>query len=255
VSINAPSDQSHQYTPVGTTPMFSVLPTVIGIHSASTVGPYEEKGAPPIGSSGKPERRFQCTKPDCGKRYAQNQGLMQHYRARHKTRPKCLYCNRRWNRPYQYRDHLKRKHKLVEDDIDRILRKPAGSRCTSKIVGRDLPQQLSPPVITVDHDPRSPAEARQRPLVLPLPAAARVTSVCPTAMSSVAHDLQSVYTEPTVMVQRHEDARRSEFIDATYPSAVLPSAEVRTQPDLNKSIQGGQIWCVHTFIVHDICDC
>jgi hypothetical protein len=167
-----------------------------------------------------------------------------------------LYCNRKWNRPYQYRDHLKKKHKLVEDDIDRILRKPAGSRCTSKIVGRDLSQQLSPlqVVITVDHDRRSPVEAQQRPLVPSLPAVARVTSVCPTAMSSVAHDLQSVYTEPTVMVQRHEDVRRSELLDATYPSPVLPSAEVRAQPGLNKSIQGGQIWFVHTFIVHDICD-
>ena len=239
MSINAPSDQSHQYTPVGTTPMFSTSPRAAG-------------------SSGEPEQQFQCTEPGCGKPYAQKQGLMQHYRAQHRTRPKCLYCNHSWNRPYQYRDHLKNTHELVEDDIDRILGKPAGSRRTSKIVGRDKSQQLRP-AIRVDHGRRSPVDARQHPLV-PLPAVAKVTSVAvpPTAMSHVARDLQSdYYTVPTVMMQRHEDARRSEFFDATYyPSAVLPSAEVRARPALNKSIpiQGGQIWSVlRTFIVRDIC--
>jgi len=184
---------------------------------------------------------------------------MQHYRAQHRTRPKCLYCKHRWNRPYQYRDHLKKTHELVEDDIDRILDKPAGSRRTSKIVGRDQSKQLRPPAIMVDHGRRSPVDARQRQLVPPLPAVAKITSVTvpPTAMSSVAHDLEFVFTEPTVMIQRLEDARKSEFLDATYPSgpsAVLPSAEVRAWPDLNKSIHAGQIWSVHATVLHDIFD-
>ena len=227
MSINALSDQSRRYTPVGTTPKFSTSPRVAG-------------------SSGEPEKQFQCTEPGCGNSYAQKQGLMQHYRAQHRTRPKCLYCKHRWIRPYQYRDHLKKAHELVEDDIDRILDKPAGSRRTSKIVGRDRSKQLRPPAITVDHGRRSPVDAQQRPPA-PLPAVAKITSVTvpPTAMSSVAHDLQFVFTEPTVMIQRPEDARKSEVLDATYPSALLPSAEVRAWLDLNKSIHAGQIWSVH----------
>ena len=235
MSINAPSDQSHRYTPVGTTPKFSTSPRAAG-------------------SSGEPEKQFQCTEPGCGNSYAQKQGLMQHYRAQHRTRQKCLYCKHRWNRPYQYRDHLKKAHELVEDDIDKILGKPAGSRRTSKIVGRDQSKQLRPPAIMVDHGRRSPVDVRRRPLV-PRPAVAKITSVTvpPTSMSSVAHDLQSVFTEPTVMMKRHEYARRSEFLDAsTYFSAVLPLAEVRARSDsdLNKSIHAGQIWSVHTIMIH-----
>ena len=130
----------------------------------------------------------------------------------------------------------------------------------SKIVGRDQSERPRS-AITVDHGQRSPVDARKHPLVPPLPTVAKVTSVAvpPTAMSHVARDLQSdYYTVPTVMMQRHEDARRSEFLDDTYyPSAVLPSAEVSARPALNKSIpsQGGQIWSVlRTFIVRDICD-
>jgi hypothetical protein len=183
ISMNVNSDQGLRYTPVETMPNFKV---------SSTVRPVTA------------ERRYFC---DCGRHYSQPQGVLRHRRAAHNIPHSCfsLRCEFKWTRPCEYRTHLEKRHPKVNPA--KVLGKPAGDRCRSTIVGRDL--------APMEYDRRSQAEPRQRPMTPPLPALAKVTHVPPPAMSPVAYDPQFEYAEPAVTTRKHdEDARGLEFVGA-----------------------------------------
>jgi hypothetical protein len=61
-----------------------------------------------------------------------------------------LFCDFKWGRPEHYRNHLTKRHELDVAVVDEILGKPAGSRRRTTVIGRDLPQNVSPPAIKHD---------------------------------------------------------------------------------------------------------
>ncbi|KAF8485584.1 hypothetical protein F5888DRAFT_1640400 [Russula emetica] len=201
VSTSASLDTSHLYTHADTEPNFSVS-SILGIPSAFTVGQYEEATSrnQPIQSpqmtkkratassrwSGRPagarealEQLFPCA--ICGEEYTQMQGVRRHIRTKHHP-SSCLFCSFKYGRPEHYRNHLTKGHELEVAVVDEILGKPAGSRRRTKIIGRDLLQNVSPPVIKHDRPTRS-LKPRQRRLMPPLSSVAKVTHI-PSAFSS-----------------------------------------------------------------------
>lgn len=82
----------------------------------------------------------------CDEKYAQIQGVGRHIRTKHHP-SSCLFCDFKWGRPENYRSHLTKRHGLGVAALDEILGKPAGSRRSTTIIGRDLPQNVSPPAI------------------------------------------------------------------------------------------------------------
>jgi hypothetical protein len=86
-------------------------------------------------NAGRPVTLFSCSV--CGAKYRQRQGLIRHHREKHET-SLCLYCDAKWGRPYQYRDHLEKHHPDVDPDM--VLGKAAGARRRSGI-------RLYPPAV------------------------------------------------------------------------------------------------------------
>lgn len=200
VSMNATLDQGHLYTHADTGPNFSVPSIHLGIRSTSTVGQYGEGTARnrpiqspqttkkratassrstgrPTGAREAPKQLYACA--ICGEEYTQMQGFMRHYRTKHHPSP-CLFCDFKWGRPEHYRNHLTKRHELDVAVVDEILGKPAGSRRKTTVVGRYLPQNVSPPAIK--HDRPTQPKPRQRRLMPPLSSVAKVTHV-PSAFS------------------------------------------------------------------------
>jgi hypothetical protein len=182
----------------------------------------------------------------CGKRYSQLQGLSRHHQAEHNPHS-CLYCGFKWSRPYQYRSHLERRH--LDVNPDDVLGKPAGSRRKSTIIGRNLPQHVSPPAIDLGRQIQT--EPLQRPLMPPLPAMAKVTHVSRPPMLSVPYyDPRPEHAGPAVTSCKPEAAGVLELADIIepVPSAFL-FAEERAQPakDVGISIQRGRLWLAHPF--------
>ena len=178
------------------------------------------------------ERRYFCS---CGKGYSQPQGVLRHRRAAHNEPYSCfsLPCRFKWTRPCEYRVHLRKRHPKVNSD--KVLGKPAGDRCRSTIIGRDLvPSQAKP---------------RQRLMTPPLPTLAKVTHVPSPAVSPVACNPQPEYAEPAVVTTRkHEDARGLEFLGVVDASAFSSTEECAQSVNIwDISIQDGQNWLVHTF--------
>src|SRR5258708_15039888 len=104
-------------------------------------------------TSHNPKFRFRCS--NCGKGYAQQQGLNRHYKERHDPNI-CVFCDYQWTRPYEYRTHITKHHPDV--DPDPILGKPVGSRRKTAIfIGRRRPQIISPPLLPLIRS-RRPAE-------------------------------------------------------------------------------------------------
>lgn len=199
-------DQSHLCTHADTGPNFSASP-ILRIPSISTVGQYEEGTSRnrPIQSpqmtekrttassrlSGRPARAHDAPKQSyacaiCSEEYTQMQGLMRHYRTKHHPRL-CLFCDFKWGRPEHYRNHLTKRHELDVAVVDGILGKPAGSRRRTTVIGRDLPQNVSPPAIK--HDRRAQPKPRQRRLMPPLSSMAKVTHVTSPFSSTEGHDV------------------------------------------------------------------
>lgn len=146
--------------------------------------------------------RYLC--PICRASYAQRQGVRRHIRTAHNPKPKqCFLCEFSWARPYEYRNHLKKKHRGVDPDL--ILGKPPRSRRRAIPLTEHLPQQppVSPPAVKHQQDC---AESQPNP--------------------------QPVYADQIVTMDE-------QFLDATYHFAMLPSTEGRTEPinDLNISLQ------------------
>ncbi|SRR6266478_311040 len=200
--------QGHQYTPADTTSNLSAPPILTAPPSTSTVVRYEEgasrnqpikssktrnrrttapsrSSGQPTGACETPKQSYSC--PTCGKEYAQTQGVMRHYRTQHRPSA-CLFsdCDFKWGRPEHYRSHLTRRHGLEDAIVDGILGKPAGSRSRTTIIGRDLPQNVSP---AIKHDQRRQAKPRWRPLAPPFTSATKIAHV-PSAFSSTEDHAQ-----------------------------------------------------------------
>jgi hypothetical protein len=176
----------------------------------------------------------------CHTSYAQRTGAWRHIRTVHNPKP-CFLCSEfKWGRPYEYRNHLLKKHPGVNPDM--ILGKAPGSRCRATILAEHLQQQapVSPPAVEQDQQNRT--ESQPNPSAQPSPASARVTSISPLAVSSVDNNSQPVYA---VTMDEHEYAHGSEFLDAIYHLALLPTEEPMN--DFSVSHQNGQFGLEKSF--------
>ena len=134
-------------------------------------------------------------------------------------------------------------------NADEVLGKPAGSRCKSTIIGRDLDHYVSP--LAIESDQGSQGEPRQRP-PLPVPAVTKVTHVpsYTKPLAIVIHNSQFKFAEPTFMLQEnHEDTNGLEPLGtADARSAFLSPEEcVQSMSDFVVSIEDDQIWYLHLF--------
>ena len=140
----------------------------------------------PIGTREVQKRSHSCS--ICGKEYTQMQGVRRHIRTKHHP-SSCLLCDFKWARPEHYRNHLTKRHDLELSDIDEIIGKPAGSRCRTTIIGRDLIKNVSPHAI--QHDRQAHPDVHQRPLMPPLSSVANVSHL-PSACSPIEVVAQSM---------------------------------------------------------------
>jgi len=218
-------DQGHRSTPVGATPNVSIasaIPSSSVVQRASRNRSHQSKitrtiraeesswsSRQPAGMHEALKRPYVCH--TCGKRYAQPGGVMRHYRAKHNPNS-CTYCDVRWSRPYQYRDHLEKHHRDVDPDL--VLGKPAGSRRRAEVIGRGRPQNVSPHI--VKHDRQSQVAPRRPPLMPPLPAVVKVPQV-PQAFSS-AEELAQLVNDVVDQSSRLARALPGEFTTANCSS-------------------------------------
>lgn len=131
---------------------------------------------------------------------------------------------------------------------DKVLGKPAGSRCRSTIIGRDIPQYFLPPDITLDR--RSHVEPQQRPMTPPLPEVATVNIPSP-AMSFMADYFPVEYTELTNTKRKHKEARTLEFLGSTDTDVTSAFSFKECGQSVNVldiSIPGDQLWSVHAIL-------
>lgn len=255
VSSYVPSDQSHRFTPVNTTPNFT----------GSSTLPDISRNTPAVVSSRPPARLVsgvrKCRKvfkgpyscDICGKRYEQQQNVLRHRKKDHNDPHSCIVpgCEDKWNRPDEFRAHLINFHPDI--DPDKVIGKPAGARHKSKIMGRDIP-----PPRTIESVRWSHGKPRQRSTTLRLPAVANVITHAPLfSMSSVANDPRPEHLEPAITMRKHEYARSVEFLHDTGAPSVFSSTEdcAELANDLDISTQGGQLWSVHvsctTYVISD----
>ncbi|KAH9983858.1 hypothetical protein BJV77DRAFT_241986 [Russula vinacea] len=198
---------AHPYTPAGTVFNFPVPPALHGIscmpppirrreEREPRVYSYQSKktrkkcAEMPSSSRRRPHGRKAAKRPfscdTCGKRFAQRQGLNRHDRAKHNP-SLCIFCDVKWSRPYQYRDHLEAHHPDV--DPDTIVGKTAGSRRRAASLARCAPQQqVSPPTTEIGPYPPMPLQ----PVVVKPPTAA------PHAMSFMTYIPQPASAQPTM---------------------------------------------------------
>ena len=132
-------------------------------------------------------------------------------------------------------------------NADEVLGKPAGSRCKSTIIGRDLDHYVSP--LAIEPDQGSQGEPRQRP-PLPVPAVTKVTHAPSSGSSTkplaiVIHNPQFKLAQPAFMLQEnHEDTHGLEPLGtADAPSVFLSPEEcVQSMSDFVVSIEDNQTW-------------
>jgi hypothetical protein len=207
--------------------------TGIGAEKVSLPQPSQR----PTGISGAPRGLYPCE--ICGKRYAQLQGVRRHYRAMHDP-SSCSYCDFKWSRPYQYRAHIKKRHRDVISDVALDEAMWARHRVAKK--ARCMRQQ---PVLalTPEHGRRDGTETGWGPLTPP--PLDMATHVHLPDFSHVGHGPHPESAKPTIRMERkHEDA--SELVLLTS----FPSTEERAQPamDLDMSTRGAQMWLVQAII-------
>ena len=100
------------------------------IHSHALEPQLISRGHQPLSSWRRPSasrvvpRRLYYSCDDCGKTFAQQQGITRHRRTHSPNL--CINCDFMWSQPYQYRQHLEQCHPDVDADL--VLGKPAGSR-------------------------------------------------------------------------------------------------------------------------------
>ena len=175
----------------------------------------------------------------CYASYAQRTGAWRHIRTVHNPKL-CFLCNEfRWARPYEYRNHLLKKHPDVNPDV--ILGKAPGSRRRATILTEHIPQQqqqqpISPP--TIGQDQHNWAESQPNPSAPPFSTGARDTSVSSPAVPFMDCNSQPVYAEQTVTMGEHEYTHRLEVHEPVGHLPVLLSTEERVEQ--NDVVQAGQ---------------
>ena len=114
------------------------------------------------------------------------------------------------SREYDFRNHLKRKHRLEEDKINEILGgPPRRRRRKDRVIESDRPTHFSPQAPSIERNRQSPAEPQQRPL-------------SPPVMPSVAYNPQLGDAEPEVTAAEHEDSPSElEHYAATHAPRIL----------------------------------
>lgn len=146
VSMRAFPDRNDQNAAVNMAPnsLVSSTPTT----PSSTVVGHE--GKPSARSGEKPDELFECPDSECSKRFEKKSSVGRHYRKNHDSKP-CLFsgCVFKYGGPYDYRYHLKLQHKLKNEVTETILGKTADSRCKATIIGRDLPKELLPLLLSL----------------------------------------------------------------------------------------------------------
>ena len=195
--------------------------TGIGAENASS-----QPSQRPTDEGETPKGQYPCE--ICGRRYAQLQGVRRHYRAMHDP-SSCSYCDFKWSRPYQYRAHIKKRHRDVIPDV--ALNEAMWARRRAARNARCIRQQ---PVLALTPDPdrRVGAETWRGPLTTPPSEAVRATPAHSPAISHVDYGPQS---ESVELVERKlEDASESEL------RAAFSSTEELAQRvmDLNMSARG-----------------
>ncbi|KAH9992865.1 hypothetical protein BJV77DRAFT_1067588 [Russula vinacea] len=145
----------------------------------------------------------------------------------------CSYCDFKWSRPYQYRAHIKKKHRDVIPDV--ALNEAMWARRRAAKNARCIQQQ---PVLTLTPDPgrRMGTETWWGPLTSPPSEVVRATPAHQPAISHVDYGPQPESVE--LGEHKREDASESELRTA------LSSTEERAQRamDLDMSARGVQIW-------------
>ena len=188
------------------------LPPVLGF-SSSARAPLSDvmiRKSTLLGLAGRRKackRRYSCE--TCGKKFVQRQGVSRHRQEVHGNPYPCSVwgCKYTWTRPYEYGAHLEEQHPNVNPN--KVLGKPRGSHCRSRILGRDRPR-LSP-------------------------------GIEPDERSQPAYEAQPEHAEPPVATRKHEDGRRLDLFGATNaPSAFSSEACIQTVDDLAISIEGIQ---------------
>ena len=195
--------------------------TGIGAENASS-----QPSQRPTDEGETPKGQYPCE--ICGRRYAQLQGVRRHYRAMHDP-SSCSYCDFKWSRPYQYRAHIKKRHRDVIPDV--ALNEAMWARRRAARNARCIRQQ---PVLALTPDPdrRVGAETWRGPLTTPPSEVIRATPAHSPAISHVDYSPQS---ESVELVERKlEDASESEL------RAAFSSTEELAQRvmDLDMSARG-----------------
>ena len=195
VSMNDLLDYDHRYTGIHATFNSSVPLIPQSISRSPTVVQYQEKSVSTdrphqfqktgIGLEKASSQSFRQTTGAggafkgpytcdiCGKRFAQSQGVRRHYRAIHNP-SSCSYCDFKWSRPYQYRAHIKKKHRNVISDLapdeamwTRRHRVPNTTKCMREqpssevveVVDRDLQPESANPAIRMERNREDPPES------------------------------------------------------------------------------------------------
>jgi hypothetical protein len=171
---------------------------------------------------------------------------MRHIREKHQPGFECMRhdCDYKWSRKYEYRKHLREKHRLEDDKIDRILGPPR--RHGRRAIERDAPPHFSPPI---EPDRQSLAKPQQRPLMLPVLAVGKdVHHASPHLVpSSLAYNPRVEHAESEITTIRHEDSSGLEHLAVTHaPSRLLPNGDFALLEGYYKT--HGLFRLVHTFL-------
>lgn len=145
--MSAFSDRSYQDTAINMTPNSLVSSTPTSPSSSSVVWHEGESSAR---SGERLDKPFKCPDSGCSKRFEKKSSVGRHHRKNHDSKP-CLFsrCEFKYGGPYDYGHHLKVQHKLKNKVIETILGKTAKSRCKATIIGRDLPKELLPHLLSL----------------------------------------------------------------------------------------------------------
>lgn len=132
----------------------------------------------------------------CRKSYRQLQGLRRHIREAHNPSA-CHFCEFKWGRRYEYRDHLRKKHPGVHPDM--ILGKAPRPR---RRATTEPQRPVSPP--GVEKNQQNGSGSQPKPSAPPFPAGG-VTIISPPSVSPVADsNSHPVYAEQIVSLGERE---------------------------------------------------
>ena len=191
-----------------------------------------EGASPTYPTDVKPGRPlFSCTLCPGHEPFIQKQVLMRHQREQHQTRSECWSpdCDYKWtrSRSSEYRRHLRKRHRLKDDNINEILGgPPRHRRFRGRVTKSDLPPHPLPsPISPIEHGRQSLAEPQQRPPLLAVGKDAHHASspLVPSVAYNPRHWHDAELEFPTI---GHEDSIGLEHLAATHaPSRLLSEEE------------------------------